>query len=330
MRALDWCVGEEDPIRRPSGGHTSVISVVIPVKDGGSDLVRCLDAIALQEVDDTVEIVVVDSGSVDGSVAVARSRGAMVREILPHEFTHGAARNLGASAANGDILVFISQDAYPVDSSWLASLTRPLRRELGVAGVYGRQLPHAGANPPEVFFLDFLYGQEPRVQQATSPSELNMDTTLFSNVNAAMRRAVWEHFPFVDDIIMSEDQEWSQRVLTAGYSLVYEPTAAVRHSHNYTLMSAFRRFFDSGVSAERAYLAGQRPSRQVLRATAARYAREEITWLTRTGQRRWIPYAAIYEGAKFLGLVLGANHDRLPLSAKRRLSALPAHWDRTP
>ena len=118
---------------------------------------------------------------------------------------------------------------------WLASLIRPLHRDPRLAGVYGRQLAHEGASPPELYFLDFLYGSAPRRQQAASVDRLSMETTLFSNVNAAMPRAIWERFPFVEDIIMSEDQEWSRRVLLEGFSIAYEPTAAVRHSHNYTL-----------------------------------------------------------------------------------------------
>ena len=305
-----------------------MISVVIPVKDGGEDLARCLDAIRAQTVAEDVEVVVVDSGSSDGSVALARAHGALVHEIPPHEFSHGASRNLGATLAKGDLLVFISQDAYPVDERWLERLVRPLREEPDVvAGVYGRQLPHAGARPPEVYFLDFLYGSHARRQRVTGAESLNMETTLFSNVSSAMSRALWERFPFVEDIIMSEDQDWSRRVLLAGYQIAYEPLAAVRHSHNYTLTAAFRRFFDSGASADRAYLAGERESSRVLRAAAIRYAVGELRWLWRGKQRRWIPYAAVYESVKMMGLLLGANHARLPPALKRRFSALPSFWD---
>ncbi len=304
----------------------AVISIVIPVKNGERDLARCLEAIARQQLDEDVETIVVDSGSTDGSVEVARRHGAVVREIPAAEFTHGASRNLGAGLARGDLLVFISQDAYPVAEDWLARLSAPLRAEQGVAGVYGRQLPHEGARPPERYFLEFLYGPEPREQRVASAAELTMDTTLFSNVNAAIRRELWERFPFPEDLVMSEDQDWSRRVLLEGFTIVYEPAAAVRHSHNYTLLAALRRFFDSGASAENAYLAGERQSVQALRSAALRYARGEVAWLWRTGQRRWLPYTAVYEGTKMLGLVLGANHRRLPLGVKRRLSALPAHW----
>jgi rhamnosyltransferase len=305
-----------------------VISVVIPVKDGGEDLMRCLHRIRSQELAEQVQIVVVDSGSSDDSVAVARAAGAFVREIPAEQFNHGSARNLGAGLAEGDVLVFISQDAYPEDEHWLEHLVMHLREQPDIAGVYGRQLPHEGARPPEVYFLNFLYGSEPRIQQANGVGALNMQTTLFSNVNSAMPRAVWERFPFVQDIVMSEDQDWSRRALLAGMRIAYEPAAAVRHSHNYTLLGAFRRFFDSGASAERAYLAGERESARVLRAVAIDYARRELAWLWRTRQRRWIPYAIVYESTKMLGLVLGANHRRLPMAVKRRLSALPDFWQR--
>ena len=304
------------------------ISVVIPTKDADGDLRRCLDAVRRQQLDDEVEIVVVDSGSDDHTLAIARAYGAAAFEIDPAEFTHGRARNRGVSHSAGEVLVFLSQDAIPAADDWLERLIAPLRARPALAGVYGRQLPHAGARPPEVFFLDFLYGAVPRIQRASSRSELSMNTTLFSNVNAAVPRSVWERYPFAEDIIMSEDQEWSRRVLLAGFTLAYEPAASVRHSHDYTLGSAFRRFFDSGVSAEHSYLFGEERSRQVLRAAALRYARQEVVWLARGGQRRWIPYAALYESVKFAGLILGANHRRLPAPVKRRFSALPSRWDR--
>ena len=192
--------------------------------------------------------------------------------------------------------------------------------------MYGRQLPHPDATPPERYFLSFLYGDAARVQNVTASDQLNMETVFFSNVNAAMHRRLWEHYRFVDDLVMSEDQEWSRRVLLDGHSIAYEPSAAVRHSHNYTVLAAFRRFFDSGVSSAHCYLAGERDSSRVLRSSAVRYAIGELAWLRRVGEARWIPYAAVYEGAKMLGLVLGANHERLPLGLKRRFSALPGHW----
>ncbi len=303
-----------------------MISIVIPIRDGGEDLRRCLEAIASQHVVEPVEVVVVDSGSQDGSLALARSHGATVREIPAERFSHGRARNLGAAAARGDLLVFISQDAAPLSQTWLDRLTGPLHADPTLAGTYGRQVAHPDASPSEQFFLDFLYGSHPREQRADSAAELTMSTTLFSNVNSALRHELLDRHPFAEDVVMSEDQDWSRRVLLEGYGLRYLPEAGVLHSHPYTLGQAFRRFFDSGASAERAYLAGARASAEVLRSEAVRYALGELRWLWSTGRRRAIPYAIVYEGGKFVGLQLGARHRRLPLWLKRRFSALPAFW----
>src|SRR5215211_5918686 len=176
-----------------------MISVIIPVKDGGDNLRRCLDAIERQEADDVVETLIVDSGSSDDSVELATSRGARVLEVGASSFLHGATRNVGAAEARGDLLVFTTQDAYAADEHWLARLCAPLRREDDVVGVYGRQIPHADASPPERFFLEFLYGPSTRVQRIRDQGDLSLQTTLFSNVNSAIRRSLWERFPFAGD-----------------------------------------------------------------------------------------------------------------------------------
>ena len=311
---------------RPAPYDPRVISVIIPVRNGGADLRRCLAAIAEQTVDDEFEIIVIDSGSTDGSAQLSRSFGARVIGIEAAGFTHGGSRNVGGQAAQGELLVFTSQDAYAEDEFWLERLRTPFAIDHALGGVYGRQLPHHGSTPPEEYFLGFLYGTEQRLQRVRSDDQLSMRTTLFSNVNSAIPRHIWEEFPFVEDIIMSEDQEWCVRVLLAGKSVYYEPTAAVRHSHQYTLKSAMQRFFDSGVSADRTYLAGARPSSRILRREAWSYATGEVAWLWRTHRRHWIPYAAAYESAKFVGLQLGARHRYLPRSLKRRLSAHDTYW----
>jgi rhamnosyltransferase len=304
-----------------------VISVIVPVKNGGDDLRRCLDGIARQRVDEPLETIVVDSGSTDGSRELAASRGARVLVVGEGDFRHGATRNLAAQHAGGDVLVFTSQDAYADHERWLERLTAPLRTDEPLAGAYGRQTPHDDARPPERFFLDFLYGPEPRIQRAARPEELTLRTTLFSNVNSAMRRDVWEQFPFADDMFFAEDQDWSRRVLLAGFAIAYEPEASVRHSHAYSVSAAFKRFFDSGASAERGYLAGGSASSAALRREALRYALEELMWLLRTRQAQWIPYAFVYELAKFFGLQLGARHRRVPLWLKRRSSFFPGYWE---
>lgn len=304
-----------------------MISVLIPVRDGGAEFERCLERVAAQRIDEDYEVIVVDSGSADGTPETARRLGARVHEIPPGEFHHGATRNLCARLAAGDVIVYTTHDGYPEDDEWLARLTAPLRERPELAGVYGRQLAHLDASPPERYFMDFLYGERPRTQRAASVAELTMETTLFSNANSAIRKSVWEQFPFAEDVLIAEDQDWSRRVLLAGHAIAYEPRAAVRHSHFYTLFTAFRRFFESGVAAERNFLAGGDEARRVVRRKAVEYARGELSWLWATGQRRWIPYTAVYELGKFVGLQLGARHRLLPRALKRRWTRYPGWFD---
>jgi rhamnosyltransferase len=303
-----------------------VISVIVPVKNGGDQLRRCLHGISRQQTSEQVETLVVDSGSTDGSLEVARATDARIIEIEPSDFRHGRTRNLAARAAHGELLVFTTQDAYAGDAQWLERLCAPLREDGGLAGVYGRQIPHSDAIPPERFLLNFLYGPESRVQREADPASLSFWTTLFSNSNSALKRSLWERFPFADDLIWAEDQDWARRVLLAGYAIRYESEAVVHHSHRNTFASAFKRGFDTGASANRGFLAAGSASSAVFRREARRYAREEVTWLIRTGERRWIPYTAVYELSKFLGLQLGTHHRRLPLWLKKRCSTVPTYW----
>lgn len=305
-----------------------MISVLIPVRNGGDELVRCLEAIAAQRIDAEFEVLVIDSASTDGTPQRAREHGARVHAIEPGEFHHGRTRNLGAQLAHGEIVVWTTHDAYPDSDRWLDLLTAPLRQgEPGLAGVYGRQIAHHDARPPERYFLDFLYGPHARLQRARSVEELTMETTLFSNANSAMPRALLLEEPFAADVLIAEDQDWSRRMLLAGRAIRYEPRAAVRHSHPYTLFTAFRRFFESGVAGSRTFLAGGSSAQRALRRQGLAYALGELRWLVRSGNARWLPYACLYEGLKFAGIQLGHQHERLPLWLKKRWTRYPQWFD---
>jgi hypothetical protein len=131
------------------------------------------------------------------------------------------------------------------------------------------------------------------------------------------RHGAWSEHPFADDLIMSEDQKWSRRMLLAGYTIRYEPRAAVRHSHDYSIPGAFRRFFDSGVSAERSFVGEQRSSSAVLRREGRQVRPGGGLLALAYRQAAWIPYTAVYELAKIRGASARAQ---APLPASRRES----------
>src|SRR3989442_14761872 len=124
-----------------------LVSVIVPVKDGARYLAEVLDMVARQRIDGEVETLVVDSGSSDGSLELAREAGARVIEVAPSAFQHGRTRNFAAQQAQGSYLAFITQDATPADELWLASLIAPLQADERTGLSFGPHLPRPATSP---------------------------------------------------------------------------------------------------------------------------------------------------------------------------------------
>ncbi|MFL7870946.1 MAG: glycosyltransferase [Anaerolineales bacterium] len=102
------------------------ISIVIPTLNAGPEFQWLLRKLRAQRGLNKLEIVIVDSGSRDGTTEIARAAGCNVIEIPPSDFTHSYARNAGADAAQSDYLLFMVQDAYPIGNYWAYGILRYL------------------------------------------------------------------------------------------------------------------------------------------------------------------------------------------------------------
>lgn len=297
----------------------TAVSVVIPTKDGMPDVQETLAAVFAQHTERAFEVLVIDSGSTDGTVEAVRAFPARLLAIAPEEFGHGRTRNLGAQLAEGDIVVYLSQDAVPADARWLEELVAPLS-DPRVAAVYGRQMPKAEATPLMRYFHSCFYPDH-RFEHTRS-SAFSFRRILFSNVNSAVRRAVLLEHPFADDIIMSEDQEFAHRVLAHGHTIVYEPSAAVWHSHNYRLAELFRRNFDSAYSLRSL----QRDGLLARARDGLAYLLGELRYLAASREWRWVPMAVLWELTRAVAFLLGPQADRLPRGLRRRMSLHREYW----
>ncbi|MBI2841641.1 MAG: glycosyltransferase family 2 protein [Acidobacteria bacterium] len=225
------------------------VSVVMPVKNGGQYLVETLDAILAQESRYRFEIVVVDSGSTDGSLDVLRARSVQLYTIPPEQFNHGLTRNLGIEKSSGRYVVLLTQDATPLGARWLDTLVRNLEEE-GVAGAYCRQVARPDADPETKKSLEsWIAGSAERRIQKFDPGEYELLPPMerylrsyFDNVCSALKRSVWQDLPF-PEAYFAEDCEWGKKVLLAGHRIVYEPGAAVIHSHERTALYEYRRTY---------------------------------------------------------------------------------------
>lgn len=219
------------------------VSIVIPAKNEVASVSRCLRGVFSQKTRRVIEVILIDSGSTDGTVAEAEKfAGLTLIRIGPEEFGHGRTRNLGAGKAKGDFLVFLNADAWPADDRWLDDLVAAFEDDAMVAGVYSRHLPKADA---PLYMVRDLEKSMPRFRMVRDQAG-KLDFALFSTVSAAIRRNVWQKFPFDEDVPIAEDQEWAKKILGEGYKIVYEPSSVVFHSHRYSPRQMFRVKYQVG------------------------------------------------------------------------------------
>ncbi len=255
--------GVKKPLRRGKSSQQEIeevlASVVIPTKNAGDLFVKTLSRIQSQELSGKFEIVVVDSGSSDSTVELARKAGARVEVILPDEFDHGNTRNLGVTLSRGEFLVFLSQDAVPENNRWLSNLLSTLQRDVTVGGAYSRVVPHSDADfvTARLAAGDINFRDEPVRQQSPGPVEYAAlhphEKRLlinFNDVSSAMRRSLWEELP-LPRCEFAEDLLWGKAAIEAGYSIVFENQSVVEHSHRYGLGSLYRRAFVDGEANRR-------------------------------------------------------------------------------
>ena len=221
------------------------VSVIIPTLNGGRLLERTLESIQQQETDRSYEVVCVDSGSRAEDLAVMEDFGARIHGIRKQDFNHGLTRDLGASLARGEFLLFLNQDAVPGDAHWLEGLVSALEKNSDWAAVQGGILEFP-EDQPEVrrFFWDSC-GERFYFTRESDRWIQRFDGIGFSTVNAAMRRSVWQEIPFGWAPIM-EDKKWQREVMEAGYGIGAAPQASVFHTHDYDLGSLGRRCRSEG------------------------------------------------------------------------------------
>jgi len=201
--------------------------VVIRARDEAASIGRLLDLLARQTL--AHDLVVVDSGSRDGTKEIARSRGARVLDVDADRFSFGGALNRGTADVEGEVVVSLSAHAFPRDEGWLQRLVGWFD-DPKVACAFGEE--HAADGDP-------LPG--PARQDAAALRA--RPEWGYSNGAGGFRRALWERRGFREDMPGTEDREWSLWALEQGHVCVLDPALAVDHDHSRdSLRACFARY----------------------------------------------------------------------------------------
>jgi len=186
------------------------------------------------------ELIVIDSGSTDGSVDLIRGAGpAHFVQIASHEYNPSKVINHGMELARSEFCIFLNADATPFDSNWLEPLVAALQNPK-VAAVFGRQVPRMGCAAVYACDYDRCFG--PNRESASWDH-------FFSMVSSGLRKDVWRQRRFREDLQYAEDDEYTRWCRHQGYGVVYCPESVVTHSHNYTPAQAYKRSFGDARAA---------------------------------------------------------------------------------
>ena len=206
-------------------------SIVIRAYNEEKHIARLLEGIRQQSIQ-AVQTILVDSGSMDATVEIARSFGAQIVSISPQEFTFGRALNRGIEAARADNVVIVSAHCHPVYPDWLEQLLKPLKDEhVGLS--YGKQ---RGGETNQYSEQQFFHKYFPDISQ---PSQ---GQPFAHNANAAIRRSLWQEQPFNENLTGLEDLSWSSWIMSQGYAITYTAEAEVVHVHDEKPRQVYTRY----------------------------------------------------------------------------------------
>ncbi len=230
--------------------------MVVPTWNGGPRFLEVLEILARQDIEGGFQLVVIDSGSRDGTVEAARAAGALVAEIPNSEFNHGATRNRGIEHASGEIVCLLTQDALPMDEQFVSALAKGYD-DPSIDGAYARQFPMPAQDPilaerlrrwsasrTESMAQELAAGDP--AASAARYAELEplerLTACAFDNVASSVRRSTWERHPF-PSASFGEDVSWGKRVLLDGGRILFQADARVEHSHPIDMLKDFKRLY---------------------------------------------------------------------------------------
>ena len=294
-----------------------MVALIIPALNGGRIFKECVAAIQTQVIQPD-RLILMDSCSTDDTVQFAADAGFEVFNVTKGTFDHGGTRAEAIDLVQDDIVIFLTQDAV-LDSSNSIELLLEAFDNPKTSAAYGRQLPNTDANPLASFTRLHNYGTKSYVTSILDDFPIGIRKAFLSNSFSAYRRsALIEVGNFESKLIMGEDTVAAGKMLLAGGNIAYVSEATVRHSHNYSTMEEFHRYFDIGVlHSSQSWMLSKFGKSE---GEGMRFAIAQLNTLFLEKNYKFLVKSLMASAAKFIGYKLGVFHYLLGDSVSGRLA----------
>lgn len=298
--------------------------LIVPTLNAGAGWPGWIEALRLQRTP-PLRTLVIDSGSSDNTLGTARRAGLEVHSIAPQSFNHGGTRQLGVELLRNDceIVIFLTQDAILADPDALGKLVGSFENPR-VGACYGRQLPHDKTGPMGAHARFFNYGEDSVLKGRSDIPRLGFKSCFISNSFSAYRLSALDEIGgFPRDVILGEDACVAGRLILSDWLIQYAASAQVRHSHDYSVLEDFRRYFDTGVlHARESWLLASFGGAS---GEGLRFLRSELAYVRKFGFSHCL-ISLHHTLLKYLGYRLGRLEIYLPLALKKRMSMFRNFW----
>lgn len=278
-------------------------SVVIRCYNEAEHIGKLLAELKRQSFTD-YEVIVVDSGSDDGTLDIVGSEDVILEHIRKEDFSFGRSLNIGCRAARGEFLVFISAHCYPEHEDWLVNLLAGFDDEK-VAVVYGKQrgIPDSHFSERQIFKSWF---PEESIARQEGPFS--------NNANAAVRRSLWEMNPYDESLTGLEDVAWAQQVMRDGWWVSYRADAGVIHVHDETPSQIRNRYRREAITFQKVFPGEHFSTWDFLRLTTRNVIADTLAARdNRRGLKDFLPILR-FRVSQFAGTYQGFNMRRPPSS----------------
>ena len=248
-----------------------------------------------------------------------------ISKIKPEQFDHGGTRHEGAMQSHADIILYMTQDAMPVNEYLVEELVKAFDNEK-IAAAYARQLPNSKCNVIERYTRAFNYPEQSRIKSLEDLETLGIKTYFCSDVCAAYRKSVYESLGgFEEKTIFNEDMIMAAKIIQSGGLVKYVAEAKVIHSHNYNCKQQFQRNFDLAVSQVEHPEVFQNIKSE---SEGMRLVKNTMTYLIKI-KKPWLIIKLILQSAfKYMGYCLGRKYSQLPMWLIKKCTMNQRYWEK--